>query len=101
MPDDVLIKMPQGTATYNEPIKQLLSMLGSGRFQHDGNKVLRWMASNAAGMEDSNGNLKFHKGKSGDKIDGMTALGMALALYISENPEGSAYKQSGSGVILF
>jgi phage terminase large subunit-like protein len=59
------------------------------------------MASNAAGMEDSNGNLKFHKGKSGDKIDGMTALGMALALYISENPEGSAYKQSGSGVILF
>jgi phage terminase large subunit-like protein len=59
------------------------------------------MASNAAGMEDSNGNLKFHKGKSGDKIDGMSALGMALALYINENPEGSAYQQSGSGVILY
>jgi phage terminase large subunit-like protein len=101
LPDDVLIKMVQGTATYNEPIKQLLSMLGSGRFRHDGNKVLRWMASNAAGLEDSNGNLKFHKGKSGDKIDGMTALGMALALYITENPESSAYKKAGSGVILF
>lgn len=101
LPDEVLVKMPQGTATYNEPIKQLLSMLGSERFNHDGNKVLRWMASNAAGLEDSNGNLKFHKGKSGDKIDGMTALGMALALYITENPESSAYKSAGSGVILF
>jgi phage terminase large subunit-like protein len=76
-------------------------MLGSQRLRHDGNKVLRWMASNAAGLADSNGNLKFHKGKSGDKIDGMTALGMALALYINENPESSAYKTSGSGVILF
>lgn len=101
LPEDVLVKMPQGTATYNEPIKQLLSMLGSERFNHDGNKVLRWMASNAAGLEDSNGNLKFHKGKSGDKIDGMTALGMALALYITENPESSAYKSAGSGVVLF
>lgn len=101
IPDDVLVKMVQGTSTYNEAIKQLLSMLGSQRLQHDGNKVLRWMASNAAGLADSNGNLKFHKGKSGDKIDGMTALGMALALYINENPEGSAYKHSGSGVILF
>lgn len=101
LPEDVLIKMPQGTATYNEPIKQLLSMLGSQRFHHDGNKVLRWMASNAAGLEDSNGNLKFHKGKSGDKIDGMTALGMALALYLTENPESSAYKTAGSGVIFF
>jgi phage terminase large subunit-like protein len=101
LPEDVLVKMPQGTATYNEPIKQLLSMLGSQRFHHDGNKVLRWMASNAAGLEDSNGNLKFHKGKSGDKIDGMTALGMALALYLTENPESSAYKTAGSGVIFF
>ena len=101
IPEDVLIKMVQGTSTYNEAIKQMLSMLGSQRLKHNGNKVLRWMASNAAGLADSNGNLKFHKGKSGDKIDGMTALGMALALYINENPEGSAYKQTGSGVILF
>lgn len=101
MPDYVLMKMPQGTATYNEPIKQMLSMLGSQRLHHDGNKVLRWMASNAAGLEDSNGNLKFHKGKSGDKIDGMTALGMALALYIAEGPDSGAYLSEGSGVILF
>ena len=101
IPEDVLIKMVQGTSTYNEAIKQMLSMLGSQRLKHDGNKVLRWMASNAAGLADSNGNLKFNKGKSGDKIDGMTALGMALALYINENPESSAYKTSGSGVILF
>ena len=101
MPDWVLTKMPQGTATYNEAIKQMLSMLGSQRLHHDGNMVLRWMASNAAGLEDSNGNLKFHKGKSGDKIDGMTALGMALALYIAEGPESSAYQSAGSGVVLF
>jgi hypothetical protein len=31
----------------------------------------------------------------------MTALGMALALYLTENPESSAYKTAGSGVIFF
>lgn len=101
MPDSVLVKMPQGASTYNEAIKQLLSMIGSQRLRHNGNKVLRWMASNAAGIEDANGNLRFHKGKSGDKIDGMTALGMALALYIAEGPQSSAYMASGSGVVLF
>lgn len=100
MPDSALVKMPQGASTYNEAIKQMLSMLGSRRLRHDGNKVLRWMASNAAGLEDANGNLRFHKGKSGDKIDGMTALGMALALYIAEGPSSSAYQTAGSGVIL-
>lgn len=101
IPENTLVKMPQSTGTYNEAIKLMLSMLGNKRLRHDGNRVLRWMASNAAGREDVNGNLRFDKAKSGDKIDGMTALGMALALYISEGPESSAYMSEGSGVILF
>ncbi len=101
MPDDLLRTMPQSTATYNESIKQLLSMLVGRRLHHDGNKVLRWMASNAAGREDSNGNFRFDKAKSGDKIDGMTALGMALALYIAEDGFSSAYTTPNSGVVLF
>jgi len=101
MPDDLLRTMPQSTATYNESIKQLLSMLCGRRLYHDGNKVLRWTASNAAGREDSNGNFRFDKAKSGDKIDGMTALGMALALYIAEDGFSSAYTTPNSGVVLF
>lgn len=102
MPLDVLRKMPQNTATYNEPIKQLISMLGSRRFRHDGNRVMRWMASNTAYTADSNGNMKFDKGKSADKIDGMSSLGMALALYLQEEPDGGfAYSTPDSGVVLF
>jgi phage terminase large subunit-like protein len=101
MPDSLLVKMPQSFSTYNEPFKRLLSMLGSGKFRHDGNQVLRWMAANLSHKEDSSGNIRPDKGKSAEKIDGVCATLMGLALATQHAVGVSAYSSTGSGVILF
>ena len=101
MPESWLVKMPQSFSTYNEPFKQLLTMLGSGKFRHDGNSVLRWMAANVAHKEDVNGNIRPDKGKSAEKIDGICATLMGLALAIQHSTEQSVYATSGSGVVFF
>ena len=101
VPAHLFVKLPQSCATYNEPIKQLLGLLSSGLFRHNGNTVLRWMANNVSCYTDTNGNMKWDKGKSAEKIDGMSAMSMAQKLLISLGSEVSAYSQSGSGVILF
>jgi phage terminase large subunit-like protein len=100
IPNELLIKMPQSFGTYNEPFKQLLTMLGSGKFRHDGNAVLRWMAANVSHKTDSSGNIRPDKGKSAEKIDGICAMLMGMALAIQHGETGQAYSAAGSGVIL-
>jgi phage terminase large subunit-like protein len=100
IPDVMLRMMPQNTGTYNAPLKYLLSCLLDGKFHHDGNPVLRWMAQNMAVKEDHNGNLKPHKGNSADKIDGMSAMLMGMALAIDEGATNVIYSTEGAGVIL-
>jgi phage terminase large subunit-like protein len=101
MPEQVLLKMPQSYGTYNEPFKKLLSWLGNEKFRHDGNEVLRWMATNVAHKEDASGNIRPDKGKAADKIDGICAMLMASALMIHYGGQPSAYSTSGGGVVLF
>ena len=101
MPDHVLLKMPQTFSTYNEPFKKLLSMLGNGKIRHDGNEVLRWMASNVAHKEDPSGNIRPDKGKSAEKIDGICAMLMGLGLMIHYGSDLSVYSTEGGGVVLF
>lgn len=59
---------------------------------HGGNPVLRWMAGNLAVEMDPAGNVKWSRGRSREKIDGMVALAMALArgelLYSAERGGG-------------
>jgi phage terminase large subunit-like protein len=92
--------MPQSFATYNEPFKRLLSLISSSKFKQNGNNVLRWMASNVAHKEDSSGNIRPDKGKSADKIDGICATLMAMALASHYGSDTSVYSTSGAGVIL-
>lgn len=101
LPDHVLLKMPQTFSTYNEPFKKLLSMMGNQKFRHDGNAVLRWMASNVAHKEDPSGNIRPDKGKSAEKIDGICAMLMGIALATHYGTDTSVYNTSGSGVVLF
>lgn len=101
VPDHVLMKMPQSFGTYNEPFKRLLTFIGSGKFRHDGNTVLRWMANNVAHKEDSSGNIRPDKGKSSEKIDGICAMLMGMALAGHYTTDQSIYNTSGSGVVLF
>jgi phage terminase large subunit-like protein len=100
IPNNVLVKMPQSFATYNEPFKRLLSLISSSKFKQNGNNVLRWMASNVAHKEDSSGNIRPDKGKSADKIDGICATLMAMALASHYGSDTSVYSTSGAGVIL-
>jgi phage terminase large subunit-like protein len=101
IPAHALVKMPQTFGTYNEPFKKLLSWVANGKFQHDGNQVLRWMAGNTAAKEDPNGNIRPDKGKSADKIDGICAMLMGLALQLEHGNESSVYSSNGGGVVLF
>jgi len=101
VPNPNLTLMPQSFSTYNEPIKNWLSMLANKTFRHDGNEVLRWMASNVVGKSDPSGNLRFDKGASAEKIDGMTASAMGMALAIRFGSDAGIYDTAGRGVVLF
>lgn len=100
IPLEVMRKMPQTFSTYNEPFQKLLSWLIDGSFKHDGNKVLRWMASNVAHKEDPSGNIRPDKGRSAEKIDGISAMLMAMGLQLHYGSDEGAYTSGNSGVIL-
>jgi phage terminase large subunit-like protein len=101
VPENVLVKMPQSFQTYNEPFKQMLTWIGNGKFHHNGNAVLRWMASNVAHKEDPSGNIRPDKGKSAEKIDGIAAALMGIALQIHYGTDSSVYNSPGGGVVIF
>lgn len=99
-PEDRRHLMPQTFATYNEPFKKLLGGLASRSFLHPGHPVLDWMASNVTHREDPSGNIRPDKGKSGDKIDGICALLMGMALWIQEGVNNPPTLQ-GDGSVEF
>lgn len=72
----------QGFASMSEPTKKFLSAVLSGQISHGGNSVFRWMAGNAVAEQDPAGNIKLHKGKSTEKIDGIIAAIMAYEVAI-------------------
>lgn len=77
-----MMEFRQGFGSMTGPTKELLAMIGAGQICHGGNPVLRWMASNAATLEDPAGNLKFDKSKSTERIDGIVSLTMAVGQWI-------------------
>ena len=80
----------------SEPTKNLYSLILEGRFTHNRNPVLRWMAGNAAVSQDAAGNLKPDKEKSSDKIDGVVAVIMAIGRATVDKPVAeSVYKSRG------
>jgi phage terminase large subunit-like protein len=84
VPESRLVSFRQGPGNFSPVMKEFDRLLASGKFRHDKNPVLRWNAGNLAVHEDHNGNIKPSKEKSGDKIDGIVALFMALGLAINQ-----------------
>lgn len=78
----------QDIRTMSYPNKELTKLIVTGRINHFGNPVLRWMSSNVATFTDPNDNLKFAKDKSIDKIDGIVSASMALGTCIKCESEG-------------
>jgi phage terminase large subunit-like protein len=70
----------QTLRNFNEPTKTFEALVKAGRVRHAGNPVLRWMASNVCIESDASGNYRPSKKKSSEKIDGIVAALMALAL---------------------
>lgn len=80
-----VIDFGQGWNEMAAPSKALLEMVMAGRLRHGGNKVLRWMASNATAEFDGDA-FKFSKKKSTEKIDGVVSLAMAIGRAQSSPP---------------
>lgn len=81
------------------PTKELEKLVISGKLNHGGNPVLRWMASNVTVETDAAGNLKPSKKKSTERIDGIVAAIMGLCRALVHNKPRSVYETRGVIVI--
>ena len=72
----------QGMRSMSYPTKEWEAMLRDVKMNHGGNPVLAWMNGNVEIERDAADNIKPHKGRSGDKIDGIVAGIMAVAGYL-------------------
>ena len=74
------ISIRQDYTNMSPPMKELEAALAGGRFHHDGNPVLSWCISNVIGknVPGSDDIVRPTKGDKQSKIDGATALFMAI-----------------------
>jgi phage terminase large subunit-like protein len=79
------VKAPQTSARMTDPCKWMETLLAEGVLRHGGNPVLRWMADNVEVQYTADGLFKPSKAKSGDKIDGISALLNALFVAFTED----------------
>jgi phage terminase large subunit-like protein len=79
------VKAPQTSARMTDPCKWMETLLAEGTLRHGGNPVLRWMADNVEVQYTADGLFKPSKAKSGDKIDGISALLNALFVAFTED----------------
>ena len=73
-----VVPFGQGFRDMSAPTKELMRLVLDRRIRHGGNACLRWNADNLVVQQDPAGNVKPNKEKSGSKIDGVTALVMAV-----------------------
>ena len=72
------VKMRQGKASLSAPSKALEQAVLARTLRHDGHPVLRWNVANVSVDVDHAGNIQPSKAKSTERIDGVSALVMAL-----------------------
>jgi phage terminase large subunit-like protein len=87
-----MVEFVQGLRSYSEPTKEFLAWLIDTKLDHGNNPVLRWMASNFKTHRDKNENLMPHKLHSTGRIDGITALIMAIGRYIQPAEERAKHQ---------
>ncbi len=84
--DGVNVKfIGQGFRDMNAPTKELEGIVMSRNFEHGGNPVARWAASNVVVEQDAAGNLKPSKAKATERIDPIVALIDALSAAIASD----------------
>lgn len=92
-----LVDFGQGYKTMSPATKEFEKLVIEKKLNHGGNPVLEWMNSNMAITEDAAGNIKPDKAKSTDKIDGMVAAIMCVAMLLEgrEDSGKSIYDSRG------
>jgi phage terminase large subunit-like protein len=86
----------QNMLNFNEPTKQFEVLAKARKLRHSNHPVLRWMMSNVVVEHDSSGNYRPSKKKSSEKIDGIVACIMGLAMAIGDTTNSaSMYEEPG------
>lgn len=88
------VEFRANTQNFSEPTKELDAAMRSGRIRHDGNPVLAWCIGNVVGHYDARGNVYPRKPRPENKIDGATALIMAIGRAMTD-PGPSVYETRG------
>jgi phage terminase large subunit-like protein len=83
-----MVEFVQGLRSYTAPTKELQALLLGRKLDHGDNPVLRVMASNLKVQRDKNFNEMPHKAHSTGRIDGMTALIMAIGRWNASQLQG-------------
>ncbi len=71
----------------NEATQKLGALAETGKLRHGNNPVLRWMNGNVQIRSDADGHIKIEKGRSLEKVDGMTSTVMAIKGWIYHKEE--------------
>jgi len=90
-----MIEFRQGPKSFNEPAKDLLTHIMTGKVRHGGNPVARWCADNLVMRQDANGNFSPDKQKAMEKIDPIVALMMGWSRAMFSVQERSIYETRG------
>lgn len=84
-PAEKQVEVRQGARTLLEPIKLFTDLMHTGRTDHGGHPVMRWMVKNSVLVPvDRNMNMLPSKQKSFDKIDGVSATLNTLACFVAQ-----------------
>ena len=97
-----MIDTRQGISSLSAPTKELERLVLDGRLRHGGNPVLRWMADCCSVKQDAQGNLKLvkpHRQQSSKRIDGISALVMAVDRCNRDENRPSVYSRR-EGIVL-
>lgn len=89
----LMVKVSQTVPNLTVGCQELGRLIAAGDLAHGADPVLRWMAGNVVIRKNSEGYIKFDKEKSIERIDGMTALGMAVGIWqkLREEDQTSRY----------
>ena len=80
-----VVLMKQNMSHMAGPTKELERLIMQREIHHNSNPVLTWMFDNVAIRRDSEDNIKVDREHSREKVDGIVALVMAIAVFIKQS----------------
>lgn len=80
-----VVEMRPTVLNFSEPMKELDSIIRSGKITHANNPCFRWMLSNVTAQLDKKDNVYPNKERPENKIDGPVALLMALGRALNDD----------------